>query len=129
MGVMLLGEANREAPAQAELRPTRAGPAMSKRQRVEWASCVNLHLILTPMGLNPGLNGAKLGNVRGLSFAPKRHENLAQGFNPGNRTSPAKSPERAPDRMRQSTHLTNNDLSPLQGESPCLMVPRVETLG
>jgi hypothetical protein len=47
--VMLLGEANREAPAQAELRPTCAGPAMSKRQRVEWASCVNLHLIFTPM--------------------------------------------------------------------------------
>jgi hypothetical protein len=36
-GVMLLGGANREAPAQAELRPTCAGPAMSKRQRVEWA--------------------------------------------------------------------------------------------
>jgi hypothetical protein len=46
----LLGEANREAPAQAELRPTCAGPAMSRRQRVEWASGVNLHLILTPMG-------------------------------------------------------------------------------
>ena len=42
--VMLLGEANREAPAQAELHPTCAGPAMSKRQRVEWASCVNLPL-------------------------------------------------------------------------------------
>jgi hypothetical protein len=28
-----------------------------------------------------------------------------------------------------STHLTNSDLSPLQGESPYLMVPRVETLG
>jgi hypothetical protein len=39
--VMLLGEANREAPAQAELRPTCAGPAMSKRQRVEWFSCLN----------------------------------------------------------------------------------------
>jgi hypothetical protein len=44
-GVMLLGEANREAPAQAELRPTCAGPAMSKRHRVEWASGVDLHLI------------------------------------------------------------------------------------
>jgi hypothetical protein len=31
MGAMLLGEANRKAPAQAELRPTCAGPAMSKR--------------------------------------------------------------------------------------------------
>jgi hypothetical protein len=31
-----------------------AGPAMSKRQRVEWASCVNLHLILTPMGFSLG---------------------------------------------------------------------------
>jgi hypothetical protein len=39
MGVMLLGEANREAPAQAELRPPAQG-----------ASGVNLHLILTPMG-------------------------------------------------------------------------------
>jgi len=39
MGLMLIGEANREAPAQAELRPTCAG-----------ASCVNLHVILTPMG-------------------------------------------------------------------------------
>jgi len=38
MGLMLLGEANRQAPAQAELRPTCAG-----------ASCVNLHVILTPM--------------------------------------------------------------------------------
>jgi hypothetical protein len=38
-GVMLLGEANREAPAQTELRPTCTG-----------ASCFNLHLILTPMG-------------------------------------------------------------------------------
>ena len=37
--VMLLGEANREAPAQAELRPTCAG-----------APSVNLHLIITPMG-------------------------------------------------------------------------------
>jgi hypothetical protein len=54
MGVMLSGEANREAPAQAELRPTCAGPAMSKRPRVEWASCVNLHLILTPMGFSLG---------------------------------------------------------------------------
>ncbi len=54
MGVMLLGEANREAPAQAELRPTCAGPAMSKRQRVEGASCVNLHLNLTPMGFTRG---------------------------------------------------------------------------
>ena len=35
-----------------------------------------------------------------LFFAPKGHDNLAQGFNPGNRISPAKSPERAPDRMR-----------------------------
>ena len=39
MGLMLLGEANRQAPAQAELRPTCAG-----------ASCVNLHVSLTPMG-------------------------------------------------------------------------------
>jgi hypothetical protein len=39
MGVTLLGEANRDAPAQAELRPTCAG-----------ASAVNQHLILTPMG-------------------------------------------------------------------------------
>ena len=46
MGMMLLGVATREAPAQAGLRPTCAGPAMSKRQRVEWASYVNLHLIL-----------------------------------------------------------------------------------
>jgi hypothetical protein len=43
---MLSGEAKREAPAQAELRPTCAGAALSKRQRVEWAFCVNLHLIL-----------------------------------------------------------------------------------
>jgi len=40
MGLMLLGEANRQAPAQAELRPTCAG-----------ASCVNLHVILTLWGL------------------------------------------------------------------------------
>jgi hypothetical protein len=30
---MLFREANRDAPAQAELRPTSPGPAMSKRQR------------------------------------------------------------------------------------------------
>jgi hypothetical protein len=45
-GVMLLGEANREAPAQAELRPTCAGPAMSKCQRVEWDSGFSLHPFL-----------------------------------------------------------------------------------
>jgi hypothetical protein len=33
-------------------------------------------------------------------FVPKGQEDSAQGFNPGNRTFPAKSPERAPDRMR-----------------------------
>jgi len=43
MGLILLSEANREAPAQAELRTTCAG-----------ASCVNLHVILTPMGFTLG---------------------------------------------------------------------------
>jgi hypothetical protein len=41
-----------------------------------------------------------------LFFAPKGHKNLAQGFNPGNRISPAKSPERAPDRMLNTTPQT-----------------------
>jgi hypothetical protein len=50
---MLLGEANREAPAQAELRPTCAGPGMSKLKRVEWPSCVNLYRILTPFRVYP----------------------------------------------------------------------------
>jgi hypothetical protein len=77
---MLLGEANREAPAQAELRPTCAGLAMSKRQRVEWAPCVNLHLIIafgvrrSPFGrhsqdrliLSPNRAGLCLRELRGL---------------------------------------------------------------
>jgi hypothetical protein len=56
----LSGEANREAPVRAEPHPTRSfalpapGPAMSKCQRVEWSSCVNLHLILRPMGFSRG---------------------------------------------------------------------------
>jgi hypothetical protein len=82
----------------------------------------------------------------GWFFVPKGQEDSAQGFNPGNRTSPAKSPERAPDRMVHSTHLTKSALSPLQhlqpggpgvfprthihvpceGESPYLMVPRLK---
>jgi hypothetical protein len=33
--------------------------------------------------LGSAVNGAKLRNVRGLSFAPKGHENLAQGWSPG----------------------------------------------
>jgi hypothetical protein len=40
---MSQASATREAPAQAELRPTCAGP-----------SRVNLPLILTPMGFTPG---------------------------------------------------------------------------
>jgi hypothetical protein len=51
----LLGEANREAPAQAELRPTCAGPAMSKRQRVEWALLHQPEPYLIAYGLWPGL--------------------------------------------------------------------------
>jgi hypothetical protein len=47
---MLSGEANREAPGSGGASPSCARPAMSKRQRVEWASGVNLHLTLTPMG-------------------------------------------------------------------------------
>jgi hypothetical protein len=101
-----------------------ASPSYLRRACHEQASARRMGLwrqsapYLDAYGVNPGLNGAKLGDVRGLSFAPKGHENLAQGFNPGNRTSPAKSPERAPDRMRQSTHLTNSDLSPLQHLQP-----------
>ena len=33
----------------------------------------------------------------GWFFVPKGQEDSAQGFNPGNRISPAKSPEGAPD--------------------------------
>ena len=53
----------------------------------------------------------------------------AQGFNPGNRIPPAKSREGAPDRTRNATHQSHRDLSPLQGKSSYLMLPRVETLG
>jgi hypothetical protein len=73
--VMLLGVAHREAPAQAELRPPCAGPAMSKRQRVEWASCVNLQLILTPWGFTP--------RQAGLSYiAIQRVERYLKGNRP-----------------------------------------------
>jgi hypothetical protein len=58
-GVVLLGEANREASSDGaspypELSPTCAGPGMSKRQRVEWASCVNPAPYLNAYGI-PGL--------------------------------------------------------------------------
>jgi hypothetical protein len=49
MGLMLLGEANGEAPAQAELHlpalalPTCAWPATSKRPARRMGLCVNLH--------------------------------------------------------------------------------------
>jgi hypothetical protein len=59
MGATSQARSTREAPAQAELRPTCAGPAMSKRQRVGWASCVNLHLILRAMGLTRGSSRCK----------------------------------------------------------------------
>ena len=44
----LWGEAKREASSDGaspypELCPTCAEPAVSKRQRLEWVSCVNLH--------------------------------------------------------------------------------------
>jgi hypothetical protein len=41
---MLFGEVNREAPAQRSFALPAPGLPMSKRQRVEWASCVNLRL-------------------------------------------------------------------------------------
>jgi hypothetical protein len=76
-GVRLLGEANREAPAQAELRPTCAGPAMSKRQRVEWASGVNLHLIFNPPGprdwLVIGAVGVREGREKQTANGIQKH--------------------------------------------------------
>jgi hypothetical protein len=53
---MLLGGAKREAPAQAELRPTCAGPAMSKRQRIEWVFPRQPVTYFNTYGVNPGLN-------------------------------------------------------------------------
>ena len=65
----------------------------------------------------------------GWFFVPKGQEDSAQGFNPGNRISPAKSPEGAPDRTRNAIRQSYHDLSPLQGKSSYSMLPRVETLG
>jgi hypothetical protein len=56
--VMLLGEAHREAPVQAQLRPTCAGPAMSKRQRVEWASLRQPATYLNAFGVTPRQAGS-----------------------------------------------------------------------
>jgi hypothetical protein len=75
MGLTLLGEANREAPVRTEPHPTRsfapacAGSAMNKRQRVEWAPSINLHLIFRPMGLTLELYllghlGPRIGNSK-----------------------------------------------------------------
>jgi hypothetical protein len=74
----LLCEAKREDPAQAELRPTCTGPAMSKRQRVECASCVNLHLILAPVGERAQNQMSKLQCPKGLGL--KGQESRAEGF-------------------------------------------------
>ena len=65
---------------------------------------------------------------------PKSNKLALMGFQPrastlGTRISPAKSPERAPDRTRNATHQSYRDLSPLQGKSSYSMLSRVETLG
>jgi hypothetical protein len=58
--------------------------------------------LLRPEGPQPRVEWREVKGCLGWFFVPKRQEDSeAQGFNPGNRTSPAKSPERAPDRMRQ----------------------------
>jgi hypothetical protein len=49
----------------------------------------------------PWVEWREVKGCLGWFFVPKGQEDSeAQGFNPGNRTSFAKSPERAPDRMR-----------------------------
>jgi hypothetical protein len=63
-----------------------------------------------------------------LFFAPKGHENLAQGSTLGT-VSPLRRALKGLQIECVSTRQTYVDLSPLQGESPYLMVPRVETLG
>jgi hypothetical protein len=88
-----------------------------------------------PHAINPITQGKPWAEWRevkaslGRFIAPKGLYDSAQGFNPGNRISPAKSPEGAPDLTRNATHQTHRDLSPLQGKSRYSMVPRVETLG
>ena len=61
-------------------------------------------------------------------------EEGAEEFSPGFQPWEIVPPLRSALKGRQiecvnSTHLTNSDLSPLQGESPYLIVPRVEALG
>jgi hypothetical protein len=71
---------------------------MSKRQRVEWPSRVNLPLILTPMAFNLGepekvlspegvpIGGAEPGQEERLARSPRRHGGflaIDQSLEPG----------------------------------------------